>query len=114
MLGLDSQGAPEHEGGAGECRALKVSRSPVGADSRSDMHMHFCEVNALRRLAARPCGGLHAAPAVHHDGLVGAGCACPLQPAPGRSLQGPLRRWPAGPACTAGAPCSCWGAAWTS
>ena len=36
----------------------------------SDQHMHFCEVNALRRLSGLACSGLAASPYVSHDGLV--------------------------------------------
>ena len=32
--------------------------------------MHFCEVNALRRLSGLACPGLSASPHVFHDGLV--------------------------------------------
>ena len=67
----------------GEWHALKVSWDPVRRDSSRDMHQHFCEVNALRRLAAMPGTGIHATPALYGEGLVSV-CRHPTNPLPQR------------------------------
>ena len=57
-----------------------------------DQHMHFCEVNALRRLSGLACSGLGASPTVFHDGLVSfkagtlTGSACTRLPSAAASL----------------------------